>query len=57
MDYETTTELFRCIRLLKEHVEASTLEFENDWPDMEHIKNLSELSSDMEKKIFDIANR
>ena len=57
MDYETTTELLRCIRNLKTHVEASTLEFEKDWPDMEHVKNLDTLSREMEKKIFDIANR
>ena len=57
MDYETTTELLRCIRLLKAHVEASTLEFEKDYPDMEHVKNNDMLASDMEKKIFDIANR
>ena len=57
MDYETTTELLRCIRNLKTHVEAYTLEFEKDWPDMQHVKNLYTLCSGMEKKIFDIANR
>lgn len=57
MDYETTTELLRCIRNLKTHVEAYTLEYEKDFPDMQQVKNLYTLCSEMEKKIFDIANR
>ena len=57
MDYETTTELFRCIRILKSLVESATLEGAKDWPDMEHIKGLNTYCSEMEKKIFDIANR
>jgi hypothetical protein len=57
MNYEQTSELLRCIFNLKTYTEYSVYEMEKENPDYEHIKNLDKLSTEMEEKIFNIANR